>query len=202
MPPVRERSSVVRQSADPVQGSARQAGEAAAGTGEDLPRMAQPESLGDLLLYRLSRLSGAASLPAVRLCEGRYGITRREWRMLALLAEGGSMHPSDLAVQAQLDRARTSRALSALVAKGWVRRTVQASDQRYAHVALTDTGQRLHAQLFPDIAGLNRELLSVLPDEEIAALDATLQRLQAQAEHLAATCALPKAGRQRGRTRT
>ena len=166
-----------------------------------LPRMAQPRALGDLLLYRLSRLSGAASLPAVRLCEGRYGITRREWRMLALLAEGGSMHPSDLAVQAQLDRARTSRALSALVAKGWVRRTVQASDQRYAHVALTDTGRRLHAQLFPDIAGLNRELLSVLPAEEIAALDATLQRLQAQAEQLAATCTLPKAGRQRGRSR-
>jgi len=166
-----------------------------------LPRMAQPRALGDLLLYRLSRLSGAASLPAVRLCEGRYGITRREWRMLALLAEGGSMHPSDLAVQAQLDRARTSRALSALVAKGWVRRTVQASDQRYAHVELTDSGQRLHVQLFPEIAGLNRDLLSVLSAEDIGALDATLQRLQAQAEQLAATCALPKAGRQRGRAR-
>ena len=166
-----------------------------------LPRMAQPRTLGDLLLYRLSRLSGAASLPAVRLCEGRHGITRREWRMLALLAEGGSMHPSDLAIQAQLDRARTSRALSALVVKGWVRRTVQASDQRYAHVELTDSGQRLHAQLFPEIAGLNRELLSVLSVEDIAALDATLQRLQAQAEQMAATCALPKAGRQRGRTR-
>lgn len=163
--------------------------------------MAQPHALEDLLLYRLSRLSGAASLPAVRLFEGRYGITRREWRMLALLAEGGSMHPSDLALQAQLDRARTSRALSALVAKGWVRRTVQASDQRYAHVALTDTGWRLHAQLFPDIAGLNRDLLSVLQTEEIAALDGMLQRMQDQAEHLAANCDLPKAGRQRGKTR-
>ena len=73
--------------------------------------MADPQVLGDLLLYRLSRLAGAAGMPAVRLCEGRYGITRREWRMLALLAEGGVMHPSALAVQAQLDRARTSRAL-------------------------------------------------------------------------------------------
>ncbi len=165
------------------------------------PRMAQPRVLGDLLLYRLSRLSGAASLPAVRLCEGRYGITRREWRMLALLAEGGSMHPSDLAVQAQLDRARTSRALSALVAKGWVRRTVQASDHRYAHVVLTDSGQHVHARLFPEIAGLNREVLSVLSEKDISALDAMLQRLQAQAEQLAATCTLPKAGRQRGRSR-
>ena len=164
--------------------------------------MADPQALGDLLLYRLSRLAGAAGVPAVRLCEGRYGITRREWRMLALLAEGGEMHPSTLAMQAQLDRARTSRALSALVAKGWVRRTVQASDQRYAHVELTDSGRRLHAQLFPEIAALNRELLSVLSPEAVNALQAMLDRLQIQADHLAATCALPKAGRQRGRTRS
>lgn len=163
--------------------------------------MAHPQALDDLLLYRLSRLSGAAGMPAVRLCEGRYGITRREWRMLALLAEGGVMHPSALAVQAQLDRARTSRALSALVAKGWVRRTVQASDQRYAHVELTAGGRRLHAQLFPEIAALNRELLSVLTPEAISALECSLERLQTQAEQLAATCALPKAGRLRGRAR-
>jgi DNA-binding MarR family transcriptional regulator len=122
--------------------------------------------------------------------------------MLALLAEGAAMHPSTLAMQAQLDRARTSRALSALVAKGWVRRTVQASDQRYAHVELTDSGRRLHAQLFPEIAALNRELLSVLSPEAVNALQAMLDRLQIQADHLAATCALPKAGRQRGRTRS
>ena len=163
--------------------------------------MADPQVLGDLLLYRLSRLAGAAGMPAVRLCEGRYGITRREWRMLALLAEGGLMHPSALAVQAQLDRARTSRALSALVAKGWLRRTVQANDQRYAHVELTDSGRRLHAQLFPEIAALNRELLSALSPEAISTLESSLERLQSQAEQLAATCALPKAGRLRGRSR-
>jgi hypothetical protein len=44
-------------------------------------------------------------------------------------------------------------------------------------------------------------VLSVLSEKDISALDAMLQRLQAQAEQLAATCALPKAGRQRGRAR-
>jgi len=165
-------------------------------------RMAQPHALGDLLLYRLSRLVGTAGLPAVRLFQGGHGITRREWRMLALLAEGGAMHPSVLAVQAQLDRARTSRAISALVAKGWAQRTVHASDQRYARVELTDTGRRLHARLFPEIAALNRQLLGALPPETLGALDLALQRLQAQAEHMAATCALPKARSRRGRARS
>ena len=164
--------------------------------------MVQPRALGDLLLYRLGRLVGAAGLPAVRLFQGGHGITRREWRMLALLAEGGAMHPSVLAVQAQLDRARTSRAISTLVAKGWARRTVHASDQRYARVELTEAGQRLHARLFPEIAALNRQLLGALPPEAVDALDLALQRLQVQAEHMAATCALPKARSRRGRARS
>jgi hypothetical protein len=55
--------------------------------------------------------------------------------------------------------------------------------------------------LFPEIAALNRELLSVLTPEAISALECSLERLQAQAEQLAANCALPKAGRLRGRSR-
>jgi len=146
-------------------------------------RMAQPRMLGDLLLYRLGRLVGAAGLPAARLFQGRHGITRREWRMLALLAEGGAMHPS------------------ALAARGWARRSAHASDQRYALVELTEAGRQLHAQLFPEIAALNRQLLGALPPETVDALDLALQRLQAQAEHIAATCALPKARSRRGRAR-
>ena len=49
------------------------------------PRLSAPQGLDDLLLYRLSRLLGVAGAPVIRLCEGQFGITRREWRVLALL---------------------------------------------------------------------------------------------------------------------
>ena len=42
-------------------------------------------SVDDMLLYRLSHLTGAAGAMVVRLCEGGYGITRREWGVLAHL---------------------------------------------------------------------------------------------------------------------
>ena len=42
-------------------------------------------SVEDMLLYRLSQLTAAAEAMVVRLCEGGYGITRREWAMLAQL---------------------------------------------------------------------------------------------------------------------
>lgn len=145
-------------------------------------RLADPQQLGDLVLFRLSRLAATAGAQVVRLCEGRFGVTRREWRLVALLAESGPLSPSQLALHAQLDRARTSRTLSTLIAKGLVRRTVQARDQRYAEVSLTDQGSTLHAQLFPGVAAINRQLLADLQPQEAAALEDLLERLQRRAD--------------------
>jgi len=39
----------------------------------------------DLLMYRMYRLTSVAGAMVVRLYEEGYGITRREWRILALL---------------------------------------------------------------------------------------------------------------------
>lgn len=161
------------------------------------PVLRSPQGLQDLLLYRCARLAATAGAVVVRLCEGRYGITRREWRMVALLGECGTMNPSQLAERAQLDRARTSRALSSLVTKGLVSRSSQAGDQRFARVALTEAGQALHAELFPQVARLNGALLGAMSDEDAVRLDALLQLAQVEAEALAAASDLPKAGRRR-----
>lgn len=146
------------------------------------PRLADPQRLADLVLFRLARLSATAGAQVVRLCESGFGVTRREWRLIALLAENGPTSPSQLALQAQLDRARTSRTLSTLVRKGLVRRTVRAGDQRYAEVCLTPQGSALHAQLFPGVVAINRELLADLRPEEAAALEDLLERLQQRAD--------------------
>ena len=71
-------------------------------------RLDQPAALDDLLLYRISRLLGVAGSLVIRLCEGRFGITRREWRVLALLAQDEGLLSSQLAERAQLDRARAA----------------------------------------------------------------------------------------------
>ena len=42
-------------------------------------RLTHPEAANDLLMYRLNRLLAVAGSLVVRLCEGGYGITRREW---------------------------------------------------------------------------------------------------------------------------
>ena len=77
----------------------------------------QPTPLDELLNYRLQRQQAATGAPVIRLLEGRYGISRREWRLPALLAARGALQPSALALQLQLDRLRTSRTIGTLVAK-------------------------------------------------------------------------------------
>ncbi len=157
-------------------------------------------SIEDLLLYRLSRLSSVAGVMVVRLCEGGYGVTRREWAVVAQLYEHGSMPPSALAERMHRDRARTSRALTALVQKQLVLRTIPANDRRSALVSLTPAGQQLYDALMPQIQAINSQILKALQPEEAARFDEALERLQARAETLVTELSpdLPKANRRQG----
>lgn len=158
------------------------------------------EAFEDLLLYRLYRLTSVAGALVVRLCEGGYGITRREWRILALLHGHKGLPPSALADKVELDRARTSRAISALVAKKLITRTPAQGDRRGALVALTAAGQSLVAELLPQVQAINRRILAGLSDAEGAQFHASLARLQASAQVLHDTLIgeLPKAHRRLG----
>jgi DNA-binding MarR family transcriptional regulator len=153
--------------------------------------------LDDLLLYRLSRLVGVAGGMVIRLCEGRFGITRREWRLIAVLASRGELGSSQLAEHAQLDRARTSKAVGSLVEKQLVSRVARSGDRRQVLLGLTQAGQALYDELFPLVTSINAELMGALGKEDAAQLDESLHRLQARAERMVQEAVLPKADRGR-----
>lgn len=161
-------------------------------------RLGQPAGIDDLLLYRIARLLATGGSMVIRLCEGRFGITRREWRLLAILARQPGLMSSQLAERAQLDRARTSRAVTSLVAKELLLRQPGPADRRESRLALTARGQQLYAELFPLVAGINREMLEVLDPEHLEALDVSLAALQARSDLMVAAAVLPKADRRRG----
>jgi DNA-binding MarR family transcriptional regulator len=164
--------------------------------------LVKPKSLEDMLLYRISQLLAVAGAPITRLCEGRYGITRREWRLLALLAGSKGMLSSQLAEKAALDRARTSRSITALQAKKLLRRKTVHSDQRQVWVELTEAGQALYKQLWPTVRAHHHQLLHELSATQTAQLDAMLHALQARAQlQLDGYIDLPKANRRVGGTR-
>ena len=158
----------------------------------------QPSKLDDLFLYHLARLMSSAGSMVVRLCEGGYGITRREWRMIGLLADKGPLQPSQLAEEAQLDRTRTSRTISTLIAKGLLQKQSIAGDGRQALVSLSASGKKLHQQLFPQVQAINQELLSDLDDAQLHVLSDAFSRIAQRAAMMEARGDFPKAERRRG----
>lgn len=163
-------------------------------------RLSRLEAVEDLLFYRLSRVAVTAGSMVVRLCEGQYGITRREWRFLGQLAMQDKLAPTVLAQKAHLDKARTSRAITSLAEKGLVERLVNTADRRQAEVALTDAGRALYVQLMPRVRRLNHELLEALTGDEVTLLDGLLDRLQRRAQAMVNEhhAELPKTMRHKG----
>jgi DNA-binding MarR family transcriptional regulator len=141
-----------------------------------------PSRHGDLLNFRLKRLLTLGGAPAIRLCEGGYGVARQEWRLVAALVEGGPMTVGALTQHCGLEPARVSRGVKVLERKGLVARTAAGVDRRRGVLRASERGQALYAELMPRLAAVNRRLMEVLSEDEAALLDDFLHRLQAQAQ--------------------
>ena len=163
---------------------------------------AHPATVEDLLNYRLSRLLESSGSMVTRLCEGRYGITRREWRLVCILASQGAMSPSELAQRAHLERARVSRHVGDLVAKKLVVRVGLEGDKRRARVELSARGRKLYQELFPQSVEFNNLVLETLTPGELTAFDNALARLTEAADRISGSHAPgDKADRRHGGSR-
>ena len=141
-----------------------------------------PENLLNFRLWRIVSMSGA---PVTRLCEGRYGITRREWHLLILLFRDGQVSPSELADRATLDRARVSKAVAGLIEKSLVQKTAGRDDRCRIILALTDKGARLVKELFPQVEAINARVLSAVPLADQDALFTALDAMTRKANEIA-----------------
>ena len=152
----------------------------------------------DLFLFRLNRLASLAGQPLIRLCEGRYGITRREWRLIVVLAQEGPLLSTELARRASIEPARTSRTITLLVEAGLATRVPRASDRRFIEIHLTERAREIFASLYPTVVSMNDQLLSGLSPTDISNLDRLFELLEDAAPSLAMGSELPKANRRRG----
>lgn len=152
----------------------------------------------DLFLFRLNRLAVTAGRPLIRLCEGQYGITRREWRLIVILAQDGPQLSTALAQRAGIDPARTSRAVTLLVEKGLLRRQPRPNDRRFVEIHLTEQGQRIYESLYPTVERINAHLLEAMAPSDRSELERLFRALEMAASRLPeAIPNLPKANRRR-----
>ena len=161
--------------------------------------LVKPERPDELLNYRIARLLAISSAPGIRLFEGGYGVSRREWSLVGMVAAYGAMSPSELAARAHLDRPHVSRAITELVTKGLLVRSHLPNDKRRALVEITPRGQQLYEEVFPQIARINDAVLSALTPSQLAAFDEALHLLtQSAAAQAHSSPATLKAARHLG----
>lgn len=156
----------------------------------------------ELILFRLNRLAANSGQPLIRYCEGRYGISRREWRLIAILGLQGPCSSSELAERARLPPGPTSRAISQLVAKAIATRSPVPSDRRHVVIALNDRGREIFEALYPIVQELNERLLSALAPQERQALDELIGKLERRVASWMTDVELPKADRRHRHKRT
>jgi DNA-binding MarR family transcriptional regulator len=147
----------------------------------------RPElELEDFLPYRLSLAANAVSQAIARAYEQPFRLKMHEWRVIAVVGEGGELTQQDIVGRTKMDKVTVSRAAQALERRRIVRRAPHAEDGRSLRLSLTAEGRRIYACVVPSTLELEAEVLAGLSEREVADLKAALRRLEAAAARVLA----------------
>ncbi|MBI1407381.1 MAG: MarR family transcriptional regulator [Caulobacter sp.] len=139
--------------------------------------------LDDYLPFRLSVASNAVSRLIARAYEDRFGLTIPQWRLMAVLAEGG-MTQQQVVSRTAMDKVTVSRAARELVGRSLLARDANTADGRSHLLALTAMGQSLHKEIAPLAKAYEAALLAGLAPSEVATMKRLLVRLETAAGRL------------------
>lgn len=140
-----------------------------------------PLALESFLPYRLNRIADIVSRKFSANYRDRHGMTRPEWRTLATLGQYGTMTATGIGGHSSMHKTKVSRAIAALEARGWLKRTPDAADRRIEHLELTREGRRVYLELVPLAKAFEAELLASIDGEQGAALLRGLDALERSA---------------------
>ncbi len=140
--------------------------------------------LDEFLPYRLSIASNAVSDAVATAYRTLFGLRIPEWRLVAVLAEGGAMSQQALCGRTRMDKVTVSRAAIALVDRGLVGRAANPGDQRSHLLTLSGEGKALYAEVAPKAIELERRIFAAFSDVERRQLGEMLARLEQAAKSL------------------
>ena len=131
--------------------------------------------------YRLARLAEQVSLAVAEVYAARFALSRQEWRILAVLGARAELPTKAIGRLTTLDKMHVSRAVQTLEERCIVRRSRGADDGRERIVTLTSAGRALYRKIVPYALEREGALLAALSAEEIATMDAVIDKLAAAA---------------------
>ena len=137
--------------------------------------------LENFLPYRLSILSNTVSSAIAIAYDKRFDLTIPEWRVIAVLGRFPGLSAVEVAERTMMDKVAVSRAVTKLIKNGRLDREFADADRRRSILNLSEEGKRVHDDIAPLALKFEADLLDGLSDEEINALNSTIERLMARA---------------------
>ena len=136
------------------------------------------------LPYRIALLSESVSQCIAQVYRERFGLTRDEWRVLAALADAGTVKTGDVIQSTTLEKMQVSRAVTRLQGEGLLERVPDPEDGRGWLLRLKPAGRALFQKIAPMVQAREALLLEALEPAERAVLERAIDRLIEQARRL------------------
>lgn len=136
--------------------------------------------LEGFLPYRFNRLADRISGELEQMYAARYRLNVAQWRILAWLSHCGELSASRICETTRMDKARVSRAVQALEARGLISRRPSSRDQRLQELRLTEAGEALLGELIPEARAWEAELVAPLTAGERRDLCRIMGKLERQ----------------------
>ena len=140
--------------------------------------------LEEFLPYRLSVLSNTVSRGISAAYVDRFGLSIREWRIIAVLGRFPGLSAAEIVKRTEMDKVAVSRAVSRLIGDGRLERSLSDTDKRRSVLVLSGEGKRLFDQISPMAKSYEERLLKCLGSEDKDRLSDILDNLQKQAKAL------------------
>ena len=136
--------------------------------------------LESFLPYRLSVTTNRISRAFAAHYEQEFGISIPEWRAIAVLGAFAPLSSNEICERTAMDKAKVSRAVSTLLAKGLIERTAHATDQRLIQLALSKRGRKVYEEIIPRAKAIEAQVTKGLTSADIARLHEALDRIGAR----------------------
>ncbi|MFM5930602.1 MAG: MarR family winged helix-turn-helix transcriptional regulator [Novosphingobium sp.] len=141
--------------------------------------MASPvPRLTDFLPYLMAITSNAVSSRIADEYRLRFGLRIPEWRVMAVLGDGGSMTQREMVQATVMDKVAINRACKVLEERGLVARSPNQRDGRSHHLELTGEGRSLYAECMPMTYEMFERIFARIEPKEQDALKALLARIR------------------------
>jgi DNA-binding MarR family transcriptional regulator len=169
-------------------GPARHPGGASAGGGRgasggrDAYGIVRAERTDDAPAWLIQRASRTLRVLFLRLMEEKNaGVTPEMWLVLSRLYAKDGQYQTQIADGTFRDRPNTSRILSGLEARGFVRRERDDEDMRRTRIHLTETGKAFVQDMAPVAARTRDSLYEGISGEDLRMLRRVLRRIERNA---------------------